>query len=1079
MQQDSDMGSQKLLLEWCRLQCENYPSVQIKDLTTSFKDGLAFCAIIHKHRPDLLDFHSLSKDSGYENNRLAFEIAETHLGIPAVLDPADMVSMEVPDRLSVITYLSQYFIHFAKPSDADFRNFRSSEVQNPYKDEKKGLLLSQPIYLPRAQVTNISGERGTDQSSSSSSTAPGTAPAPAHLCTACMQRVHLVQRHMVDGKLYHRHCFRCRQCCSTLFPGSYRTDSETGLLFCSNLCLKKPNAVSSTQHKAEAPADGPKEARTPGMPPVSTSLIQICTARDGQSFKVHEESDDTRESSQDMIDACIEIYAFQIDPPPEIKNGNSVADEQSSTVNEDRDHAKESIPGKRKETEELKEVKHQRQTLEKEKFTVDDTKRTGVRSGPPGSTPTQAEKPGTNSRPVPAPRRPRAQRQEPSMANPPWPPPRAGTGTAKAMMDRSKSEGQANKITSKPGEESPSVSRSSDKGSESPNPKSPPWMDLIHPGPWAKLPPVPLPRQPPRSTSVPFLSEMWSRQKSVHLSPGNPFEEDEDEEDLTPEGSNGATCTAACPEGNQSHDKAQSTVVTSSCHTPQCGTGTDGPVQVSDHNLANSPPRPPLCMNNTPACEGESISKTAGVVCSEKDLNGPGQCHFATARDNQTSKTDCPQQPTQCVNTAPASEGELVSKTTLAVCSGEDSSPAGPCRPAKANKQESEAKTHRPAEANGVANGSQAAAGPSGVSDLAETAGSVCSLKLAEAVTVPEACRLDSSAGRSELETLPKSALASLPPNISVADTGQTQDPPATCTSELQIPNPQHSHQSKVSSSSPTGSLSDVSFNHHSNSTGLMVSDSPTTNKKPELPSKPNVNKGICKENPFNRAATLAEIPCASSSISAKPAAPGHGFPLIKRKVQSDQDTLGKDLQTERGELSRQLDGLEQKGVELEKSLRNCQNEKEDDLLVNWFTLIHEKHVLVRRDAELVYLAKQQTLEERQSDVEYELRCLLNKPEKEWSPVDRAREKQLMADLVTVIEQRNQIINNLDQDRQREQEEDLLLEDMMKRRDFQRPSEHDGKKTFSRKFKPMKILKQLGHKTESKKEKTKTSPKKN
>lgn len=162
------------------------------------------------------------------------------------------------------------------------------------------------------------------------------------------------------------------------------------------------------------------------------------------------------------------------------------------------------------------------------------------------------------------------------------------------------------------------------------------------------------------------------------------------------------------------------------------------------------------------------------------------------------------------------------------------------------------------------------------------------------------------------------------------------------------------------------------------------------------------------------------------------------------------------------GTLERQLDELEQRGVELERRLRECSNEEEEErLLVDWFTLIHEKHLLVRREAELVYTVKQQHLEERQADVEYELRCLLNKPEKEWIDDDRDREKQLMDELVTIIEQRNQIINSMDQDRQREEEEDKLVAAMLKKKEFHGESEHRKK---SGKFKPMKVLKRLSHK---------------
>jgi len=123
-----ELSARDALLLWCQRKTEGYSGVNVKNFHMSFQDGLAFCALIHRHRPDLLDFHALDKSDKAKCLETAFDVAEKSLDIPRLLDVSDMLDMPKPDERSVITYVSMYYHVFASSEQAEAAGRRVASV---------------------------------------------------------------------------------------------------------------------------------------------------------------------------------------------------------------------------------------------------------------------------------------------------------------------------------------------------------------------------------------------------------------------------------------------------------------------------------------------------------------------------------------------------------------------------------------------------------------------------------------------------------------------------------------------------------------------------------------------------------------------------------------------------------------------------------------------------------------------------------------------------------------------------------------------------------------------------------------
>ncbi|KAM9780716.1 EH domain-binding protein 1-like protein 1 isoform X6 [Syngnathus typhle] len=105
------MTTGQSLLRWCQEVTAGYAGVQVNDFSASWRDGLAFCALLHHFHPELIDFQQLKAHQMESNNKKAFAALES-VGVPRLLEPSDMVALPLPDRLMVMTYASQLRTHF-------------------------------------------------------------------------------------------------------------------------------------------------------------------------------------------------------------------------------------------------------------------------------------------------------------------------------------------------------------------------------------------------------------------------------------------------------------------------------------------------------------------------------------------------------------------------------------------------------------------------------------------------------------------------------------------------------------------------------------------------------------------------------------------------------------------------------------------------------------------------------------------------------------------------------------------------------------------------------------------------------
>ncbi|KAM0334397.1 hypothetical protein ACHAQA_001423 [Verticillium albo-atrum] len=161
------MTAKEGLLLWCQRKTACYDEVEVRDFSTSWNDGLAFCALLDIHRPDLIDYDALDKSDHRGNMQMAFDIAHQEIGIPKLLDVEDVCDVAKPDERSLMTYIAYWFHAFSQMEKVEnagrrvekfFTNMSGAwEMQSAYERRMAALLRQIREQVERWQQAEFEG----------------------------------------------------------------------------------------------------------------------------------------------------------------------------------------------------------------------------------------------------------------------------------------------------------------------------------------------------------------------------------------------------------------------------------------------------------------------------------------------------------------------------------------------------------------------------------------------------------------------------------------------------------------------------------------------------------------------------------------------------------------------------------------------------------------------------------------------------------------------------------------------------------------------------------------------------------